>query len=239
MACAPPLPRIPLIEDLTKTPLPAGYNVLVEYDPTSQWFAASVTIAAGWIKTGGSTAYITGAQPPDRIRSRLQRLGLSVEELEQAGKLAFFDYYSASLGQKSKERGSTDTLKVADLSIEFAKDLKVPEAWQDELRIWDNGSVLARFNDEKAWVEFELTRLMPRAMAFQSTRIMGLTKGVHSDWAYRQLELAAEGVIEFKLDETSDPPRNLLRIKSLRDVGFDGRWHQIEASENFEITLKQ
>jgi KaiC/GvpD/RAD55 family RecA-like ATPase len=233
------MPRIQLIEDLTETPLPTGCNLLVEYDPTSQWFAASLTMAAGWIRTGGSIAYITGAQPSEKIRSRLQRLGLAVEELEQTGKLEFFDYYSASLGQKSREKGSTDTLKVADLSIEFAKDLKIPRRSQDELRIWDNGSVLARFNDEKVWVEFELTRLMPRAIAFQSTRIMGLLTGVHSDWAYRQLELAADGVIDFKLDATSDPPRNLIRIRNIRDVSFDGRWHQLRVNKNFDVTLDQ
>ena len=146
------MPRIPLIEDLTETPLPAGCNLLVEYDPTSQWFAASLTIAAVWIRTGGKSTYITGAQPLDKIRSRLQRLGLDTAQLEESERLTFFDYYTVSLGQKSKERHSMDTLKIADLSIEFAKDLKsAGTPWSDELRIWDNASVLARFNDEKAW----------------------------------------------------------------------------------------
>lgn len=228
-----------MIEDLTETKLPVGYNVLVEFDPASLWFAASTTIAAGWIRSGGSITYITGAQAAERVRVRLQRLGLGTQELERAGRLEFFDYYSASLGQKSKEKYSTDTLKVADLSIAFAKDLKSPRALQDELRIWDNGSILARFNDEKVWVEFELTRLMPRATAFQSTRIMGLVRGVHSDWAYKQLELAADGVIDFKLDESTDPPRNLVRIRSLHDVNFDGRWHQAEITETTEVTVRK
>lgn len=232
------LPRIPLIEDLTEKPLPAGCNVLVEFDPASQWFAASVTIAAGWIRTGGKSTYIAGAQPPEKIRSRLQRLGLDVEGLEREGRLGFFDYNAASIGRKSEEKHSTDTLKVADLSIEFGKDLKSPRTtWKDELRIWDSGSVLARFNDEKVWIEFELTRLMPRAMAFQSTRIMGLVRGVHSEWAYKQLELAADGVIDFKLDEFTDPPRNLMRIRNMHDVSADGRWHQLKIGEKFDVTL--
>ena len=78
---------------------------------------------------------------------------------------------------------------------------------------------------------------MPRALAFQSTRIIGLVRGLHSDWAFKQLELAAEGVIDFKLDESADPATNLIRIRSMRDVNFDGRWRQLRIGKNFEVTL--
>ena len=43
----------------------------------------------------------------------------------------------------------------------------------------------------------------------------------------------------FKLDETTDPPRNLIRIRSMRNVGFDGRWHQLKVKEKFEVTLEK
>ncbi len=68
---------------------------------------------------------------------------------------------------------------------------------------------------------------------------MGLVRGVHSDWVYKQLQLAADSVIDFKLDELSDPPRNLISVRNLRDVGFDGRWHPLKISENFEVTLEK
>jgi len=64
-------------------------------------------------------------------------------------------------------------------------------------------------------------------------------RGVHSDWAYRRLEDAYDGIIDFKLDELSDPPRNLMRIRSMRDVGFDGRWSQLKMAENLEISLEK
>jgi len=116
------LPRIPLIEDLTREPVPSGSNILVEFDPASQWLNASLTIAAGWVKGGGSVSYIANSQSPDDIRSQLRRLGLAVEELERTDRLWITDLYSASIGQKSKERFTVESLKVADLSIFIARE---------------------------------------------------------------------------------------------------------------------
>ncbi len=234
-----PVPRIPLIEDLTKRPVPAGSNLLVEFDPKSLWYAASVTIAAGWIRTGGRVLFATTAQPPETVRARLRALSLDVEELATNEKLSVFDYYTASLGQKSKERDSADSLKVADLSVWFARDLMRSPAAPDLLRIMDDLSVLGRFNEEKSWVEFVLARMIPDAFSRQTTAIRGLLKGIHSDWVYKRLESVVDGVVEFKLDEAGDEPRNLIRISTMRNVGFDGRWHALKIGENFEVTLEK
>ncbi len=68
--------------------------------------------------------------------------------------------------------------------------------------------------------------------------VRGLMDGVHSDWAYKQLESAHDGIIDFKFDKTSDPPRNQMRIRTMRNVPFDGNWHQLKTSENFEVKLE-
>jgi len=57
--------------------------------------------------------------------------------------------------------------------------------------------------------------------------------------AYEQLEAAVDGIIDFKLDEASDPAQNLIRIRSLRKVGFDGRWHRLKLTENLELTIEK
>lgn len=115
------MPRLPLIEDLTKGPVPPGSNILVEFDPASQWYNTSLTIAAGWLRTGGNVLYYVYTRPPDSIRTRLSRFGLNLEQLEKEEKLSIFDWYTATLGQKSKEDDAVDSLKVADLSIRYAK----------------------------------------------------------------------------------------------------------------------
>ena len=66
---------------------------------------------------------------------------------------------------------------------------------------------------------------------------MALTNSLRSEWVYRKLEAAADGVIDFELDETSDPPRNRMRIRSMRDVGFDARWHSLKVGDNYEVRL--
>jgi KaiC/GvpD/RAD55 family RecA-like ATPase len=231
------LPRIPLVEDLTKGPIPPGTNLLVEFDPASQWFNASLTIAAGWLRSGGGVSYVTHSQPPDDVRSQLHSLGVAVENLEQKDRLWITDLYSASIGRKSTEKFAPESLKVADMSLWIARDAMADAPAPEFLVLSDNGSILDRFNDEKNWVELYLTRPIPMGRSRQLTQIMGFLSNVHSSWAYKQLEAAVDGIIDFKLDEASDPVENLIRIRSLRKTGFDGRWHKLNIAQNLEVTL--
>jgi KaiC/GvpD/RAD55 family RecA-like ATPase len=228
-----------LIEDLTKGPIPPGSNILVEFDPASQWLNASLTIAAGWVNDGGSVSYVANSQSPDDIRSQLRRLGLAVEELERTDRLWITDGYSASMGQKSKERFAVESLKVADLSLWMGKEATHEPPAPEFLVLADNNSVLDRFNAEKNWIELYLTRMVSMARPRQITQLLPFMSGIHSVWAYKQLEAAVEGIVDFKLDETTNPAQNLIRIRNLRNVGFDGKWHELNIAENFEVILRE
>ncbi len=236
--------RLALIEDLLIEPLQAGSNLLVEYDATSQWYRASLNIAREWLRAGGEVGYNVAAQLPDNLRFQLVKLGLNVEELEAGGKLEIWDWYTGTLGQKSREKfvGSS-TLKAADLSIDIAREELKPamagETYPEYLRIWDNCSVMARFNDDKAWVEFLVTRVFPSAFHSKSTLIVGVIRGIHSDLVYRQLEDAADGVIDFKIDEIGEETRDVLRIRSMRNVLFDRRWHRLKIGGNLGVSLEK
>ena len=233
------MPRITLIEDLTTGPIPAGSNILVEFDAASQWRNASLTIVAEWLRTGGTINYNVWAEPPDNIRSYLNRYGLNTEELENEDRLRIYDYYTATLGQKSNEEHGMNSLKVADLSIEHSKFTKATVLGPDRLRIMDNVSVLARYNEEKAWVDFLLTRFFPRGPMWKSTAIVSVIGKFHSDWAYKALEAAADGIVDFKLEESGEETRDLIQIRSMRNVGYDRRWHQLRIGDNFEVTLEK
>ncbi|MFI5449658.1 MAG: RAD55 family ATPase [Candidatus Bathyarchaeia archaeon] len=231
------MPRIPLVEELTKGSIPPGSALMVEFMGASQWFNASLTIAAGWITTGGKVAYSTYAQPPDDVRTKLKQLGLDTEKLEREDALRILDWYTITLGQKPTGKRALSSLKVADLSLDFSQTQMRGPPVPELLRISDNNSVIARFNDEKAWVEFRLTRGIPLARKSKSTGIAGVLKGVHSNWAYEHLESASDGVIDFELDATKDPPINLIRIRSIKNAPYDGRWHTVKIGENLEVTL--
>jgi KaiC/GvpD/RAD55 family RecA-like ATPase len=232
------LPRTALIENLTKGPVPPGYNILVEYDPASLWYSVVLTITAGWIKSGGVASCTICGQPPVSVRSNLKRLGLNVEELERNDRLRIWDWYTCTLGRKSKERLSVDSLKVADMSIEMRSSMEGPPR-PEYLRIMDNFSNMARFNDEKAWVEYALTRGFPSSPMTQSTTIEGIISNLHSNWVYRNFEAAVDGIIDVKLDEASNPARNLIRIRSMRGLDYDGHWHALRVGDNFEVTLEE
>jgi len=240
--------RISLIEDLLKRPLQPGKSILVEYDPTSAWYQASVSVAAEWLRRGGTVTYGVTSQPPDNIRSQLRQLGVDVAHLETDDKLRVFDWYTATLGRKSNERYAFNSLKAADLSVLHSKYMMAsedavesvrPSPSPDWLRILDDISCLARFNEEKSWVEFVRTRLIPISSLWTSTGIGGIIKGIHSEWAYKNLEAAADGVIDIKLDESTEEARSMMRIKSMRNVGFDAHWYPLRIAETSEVSLER
>ena len=105
------------------------------------------------------------------------------------------------------------------------------------MRVDDDLSTGVRFNDEKSWVEFVLTRGFPMGPKLKSTSIAGLMKGVHSQVAYNRLEAASDGIVDIKVEEQEGEIRNLLRIRTLRNTVFDSRWHRLKINDNFQVTL--
>jgi KaiC/GvpD/RAD55 family RecA-like ATPase len=71
------------------------------------------------------------------------------------------------------------------------------------------------------------------------TKLLGLTIGVHSEWAYKTLESVVDGIIDFKLDETANPPRNMMRIRKLRELAYDPGWYSLKRSAEFEVMLEK
>jgi KaiC/GvpD/RAD55 family RecA-like ATPase len=232
------VPRLSLIEDLTSGGIHPGFPLLVVYDPSSLWYNALFTIAAGWLESGGDVYMDVTNRPVDDVRLQLNRLRVNVEELEAKNRLVLWDYYSVTLGRKSKERYAPDSMKVADLSImmstQFMRGLQFPE----RLVITDV-SILDRYNDEKSWLEFLITRDIAATRLCKNLTLYCVARGIHSESAYKRLEVAVDGVIDFKLDETGEETRSFMRIRSMRDLGFDSRWHQLNIVNDFGVTLKK
>lgn len=226
---------------MTEDPVPPGSNILIEFDPASQWYNASLTIAAGWLKTGGKVSYVAQAQPPRAVRERLKTLGLNANDLEQKDDLWITDAYTAgAVGQKSQERFNIESLRVADLSIWFGREVRHEAPDPDFLIIDDNSSILDRFNEEKNWVELVLSRFLPTSKERQITQLTSIIGGgAHSVWAYKHLEAAVDGIVDFKIDESGQEARDLMRIRNMRNVGFDRKWHALRILENFEVTLER
>jgi KaiC/GvpD/RAD55 family RecA-like ATPase len=194
-------------------------------------------MVTGWLRQEGVVLYHDYTRPTEAVRTKLKRIGLDVQGAEKNGKLQIWDWYTCQLGQKSTERKAVDSLKVPDLSIRVSREFShMPES--EFLNISDNTSAVARFNDERAWVEYVITRIVPMHSSLKAVGLRGLMKGIHSDWACRQLEGAHHGIIDFKLEEEGKTTRDLIRVRSMQDVAFDREWHQLKINENFEVTLE-
>lgn len=171
--------KIPLIEDLSRGPVPVGSNILVEYDHASQWYNASVTISAGWRKAGRCVSYSACAQPPEVTRTRLRALEIQTGEFEAKDSLRIRDGYTVTLGHKSKEKYRMESARVTDLSIGFLdSDAKRGHSKleSNRIRVVDDWSTYASFNEDKSWMEFMLTRAIPFGPVWQSTSIAGLMR---------------------------------------------------------------
>lgn len=219
--------------------MPSGSNLLLEFTGASQWQNVCLAIGAGWLKHDGRLSYNAQARSPEDVRSKLMRSGLNVETLEAEDKLRIWDWYTATLGKRSTEKYRYDSMKVADLSIRFARE-EMQYQLTGWIRIADNFSTLGRFNDEKAWIEFFLTRAFPiTKLGERTTTVICILRGVHSHSAYEQLEAASDGVIDLKVEEVSGQWSNFISVRSMRDVGYDSRWHRLSISENLEVTLEK
>jgi KaiC/GvpD/RAD55 family RecA-like ATPase len=241
--CGLAVPRIPLIEDLTKQPIPPGLNILVEFDPASQWYNATLTIAAGWMKSGGLVSYNVYAQPPNNIRSQLTRLGLDIEALERDNKFRIIDWYTFQLGQKSAEKFAMSSLKAADLSIQYSRAINpgsLPLSFDlgpQVLRLSDDDLVLLRFNDEKSFIDLWRTRIIPSAPMRNSTVIHSLPRGGYPEIIYKTIEGTVDGIIDVKIEEQGGEVKNFMRIRTMRNVGYDSRWFHLKITDNFKVTL--
>jgi len=62
--------------------------------------------------------------------------------------------------------------------------------------------------------------------ARKPTNIIGAVKGVCSENTYKSLEATVESIIELRLEEEGKSTRDLIRIKSMRNVHFPNtsRW---------------
>lgn len=252
--------HIPFLSELIPGGIKAGTILLVEFDPESQWFAVATSMAAKVLQRGGNVAFNALARPPEDFEHELSTLGVDVPKAFEENHLSFIDWYSATLsggrleslapGTSVVEEGPKGSkflsLRVQDLSLELLKDSKSAKessriysvAWSaGTLNIADSLSIFLRFNEEKACAEYLETRLCPQQRKMQRITIMGLVRGIHSDWFYKRMEAATDGVIDIQVLEREGKARNFLRVRGIRGLPHDSAWHEIEMRPNGEAVL--
>lgn len=235
---------LPIVGEMIPSGIGFGTSLLVEFQPDSLWYEASLTIAAHALLDGVGVEYHVFQHDPEEVRETLNRVGLNVKRLEDEDQLRIIDSYTVTTGlsapQKAKKSRSivqSQTLKVSDWSIITAKEIKTgfAEADMRRLHIDDNTTVLNRYNSENAIVDYWRTRTVPFSRTLKLVYVHSLVTGVASEAFYRQFESLSDGLIDFKTEEKNGEIQHYVRVRLMRGRPYDSRWRRLVMLENGEV----
>ena len=243
------------MSDLIPDGVMPGVFLLVEYDTQSQWFAVASTMVARWSEAGHRAVCVAMARPRESLVKSLEKLGIDVPYKEQAGQLRVDDWYSVTLKPETSEpelallsNGTHyryTSVKVADLSVDFSKQLKgqhqVLSKWPDDqtgvLNVPESFSMFLRFNEEKPFLEWFEAREIPLQRRMNRISLIPFGRGLHSESLYRRLENICDGVIDVHVMEREDETKSYLRVQSLKGQPHDSHWREIKIQPNGEAVL--
>jgi len=248
---------IPFLTALVPDGIKPGTIILVEFDPESQWLAVATTIVAGCLRAGGRVGYMAQLRSPEAVRENLVALGVDVLAATREGRFTVDDWYSATLSGGRLEGGGASmfepieggvrarSLKVADLSVQWLKEMKqgyepsgVFQAWPPgALEILEYGSQMLRFNEERPYLEWLISRDHPSVRRAKRISLDGILRGVRTESFYKELESDFDGIIDLRVMERDGGWKNFLCIRSLKGQPHDARWHEIQVKRNGEATL--
>ena len=234
--------NVPLLSQLIPGGIRPATIFLVEFDPESQWFSIATTIVARLLQANGHAGYVAQSRPLEQVKHDLELLGVDVSVAQKEGRLTIDDQYSATLmGGRLESSGSQagvfeeipggvryHSLKVADLSVHWLKESKAPVAERSgDFAVVESISEMLRFNEEKTFAEWMVSRVNPEERRAKRVTLQAFVRGVHSEWFYKRMEAASDGVIDIRVMEREGEAKNFLRIRSLRGESHDARWHEI------------
>lgn len=229
---------LPILKELVPNGVEYGSNLLVEFEPRSIWFEASLTLAAQAINAGVKTEYHTFRSTPREIGKLLSRLGANVEAALSNGNFVIIDSHTIQTGigvPETLERVVSQSVKLSDWSISFAKLLKaMPQEDRRWLHVDDNTGVLLEYNQEKDFIDLWRTRVIPYIRECEGVLMYSVVKGVASDGFYKKLETLCDGVIDFKIEDGR--LGQFVRIGSMRGRTVDSRWQRLQILDNGEVT---
>lgn len=197
----------PILTDLIPDGIKPGTLFVVEFDPDSQWLAVAATITAGYLRAGGRVAYHAENRPPETVKENLLALGVDVSAAAREGRFVLYDWYSAMLTGGRLEGGGSSvfepieggyrarSLKVADLSVQWLKDMKRGPESRDVVETWPPGALVVaesesqmlRFNEEKPYLEWIISRVFTNERRAKRINLAGVFRGVHTESFYKQL----------------------------------------------------
>ncbi len=220
--------RIPILADLIPAGVPYRTAFVIEYDADSSYYQILESTVHDLLSAGQVVSFFDYTRFPDQVRQDLRALGSDIDAHEAQGRFHLHDGYSATLGMKSKEKLAFESLKVADFSLYFLKMKKDENPIRNDVGFSDNGTVGLRYNDEKAFLDFYATRVIPRIKLHDRISFTAFVSGVHSTAFYKSMEDMCDGVIDVKLEDSEGTPQTKLRVRAFKLGQFNGSWRRVK-----------
>ncbi len=220
--------QIPILADLIPAGVPYRTAFVIEYDPDSSYYQILESTVHDLLSAGQVVSFFDYTRFPDQVRQDLRALGSDIDTLEAQGKFRLYDGYSATLGVKSKEKLAFESLKVADISLYFLKMTKDENPIRNDVGFSDSGTIGLRYNDEKAFLDWYATRVIPRVKLHDRISFSAFVSGVHSTPFYKSIEDMCDGVIDVKFDDSMETPRTKLRVRAFKVGQFNGSWRYVK-----------
>ena len=165
------LVRVPLFEGMLDG-VAYATEYIVEFEPHSLWYEASLTIAAQVAKQGILTDYHTFQHVPGEVRASLTKLGLDVPNLEKSGVFRVMDSYNVTTGFAASENPElypSRSLNLRDWEAGIMAEMKGGEEGIGRRRfhVDDNASILLQYNDEKTFIDHWRTKAIPESRTLE------------------------------------------------------------------------
>lgn len=245
-----------IIDELVPGGIKYGADYLVEFEPDSLWYEASLTLSADPLRRGIRTEYHSYIHPPDEDRKALSKLGLNVQDLEKKDDLRILDTYDVMTGladpetpegMKAKGRVPYEIHKSFDIDhwsnrvVNIIRE-GVASDEKDWLHVDDNTSVLNHHTEEKkvldTWIDTWRTRIIPYAKLRELAMFHSLMTGTASESFYKQFEALCDGIIDFRSGDEAGKIEHYARVRTIRGMSCDTRWRRLKLLDNGAVTVE-
>jgi len=237
---------LPFFGDIVPGGFNYGGNYLVEFEPDSPWYEASLTIAAHALRQGIKTEYHTFRHIPGEIKTALGRLGIDIAKKEHESLFRILDTYTLTIGLGTPETGpergvhhqtsSFDVEKWGRSILDLLKE-GVAETEKRWLHLDDDTSVLNQYTNENTFIDAWRMKGIPYARTRELVQFPSLLRGASSDAVQAKFEAIADGIIDFKTREEKGEMKHYVRVRTIRNGTCDSRWKRLQVLDNGEVKL--
>jgi class 3 adenylate cyclase len=236
---------VPLLEALVPGGFRLGGNYLVEFEPSSPWYEASVTIAARSVQSGLKTEYHSFHQNIVDVKAALEDLGLAVDREIERGMLKLIDSYTpATPRAKGRPLGRVGFLASSTPDVgRWGRTIKkqIAHGFEERDRKWlhidDNTSLLLQFTDEESMLNGWRTVFIPWGRARELITVNGFVKGIASEAFYRKNEALYDGVFDMVTNEKEGRLEHFIRARRVQGESIDSQWKPVRLRPRGEVVI--